>query len=162
SRLWPAWPESSAESTVAPLKASTGAASGHVTWCRPCRSRSCHSQTSVRSASVVSDSVMENPSPSTKAISRTRRAAVTSVRVPLDDDPCHGERDDLEIERERPPLDVLEVVLDALLERRVAAQPVDLRPPRDARLHLVAEHVAGHGLAEPLDEDRTLRARTHN
>ena len=40
---------------------------------------------------------------------------------------------DLEVERHRPVLDVVEVVLDALLERRVAAPAVDLRPAGDAR-----------------------------
>ncbi len=42
----------------------------------------------------------------------------------------HGEPHDLEIERQRPVLDVVEVELDALLERRVAAPAVDLRPAR--------------------------------
>ena len=40
---------------------------------------------------------------------------------------------DLQVERHRPVLDVVEVVLDALLERRVAAPAVDLRPAGDAR-----------------------------
>ena len=39
----------------------------------------------------------------------------------------------LDVERQRPVADVVEVVLDAPLERRVAAQAVHLRPAGDAR-----------------------------
>src|SRR5437868_15025792 len=49
--------------------------------------------------------------------------------------------DDLEVEADRPVLDVIEVVLDALLERRVAAPAVHLRPAGHAGLHLVPQHV---------------------
>src|SRR5437660_1795061 len=61
---------------------------------------------------------------------------------------------DLEIERDRPVLDVVEVVLDAFLERRVAAPAVDLRPAGDAGLDLVAEHVLRDAVLELLDEIR--------
>src|SRR5215470_9210543 len=98
----------------------------------------------------------------TNAPTSPRRSAITSIRVPVEEDADDGEPDDLEIEPEGPALDVLDVVLDALLERGVAAQAVDLGPTGDPRLHLVAEHVAGHGLAEPLDEDRPLRTRPHH
>ena len=53
---------------------------------------------------------------------------------------------------QRPVLDVLEVVLDALLERGVAAQAVDLRPAGDARLDHVAVHVVRDALPELLHE----------
>src|SRR5436305_11460658 len=66
---------------------------------------------------------------------------------------------DLEIERDRPVLDVIEVVLDALLERRVAAPAVDLRPSSDAGLDLVAQHVLRDAVLELLDEERPLRTR---
>src|SRR5918995_7019793 len=41
---------------------------------------------------------------------------------------------DLDVERDRPVLDVIQVVFDALLERRVAPPAVDLRPAGDAGL----------------------------
>ena len=44
-----------------------------------------------------------------------------------------GEQDDLQVEPERPVLDVVVVPLDAVGERRLAAQAVDLRPAGDAR-----------------------------
>ena len=60
---------------------------------------------------------------------------------------------------DRPVLDVVEVVLDALLERRVAAPAVDLRPAGDAGLHLVAQHVLRDPVLELLDEERPLGPR---
>src|SRR5512139_3031860 len=70
-----------------------------------------------------------------------------------------GHEEDLEVEGERPVLDVEDVVLDALLDRGVAAPAVDLRPAGEAALDLVAQHVARDALAELVDEDRPLRAR---
>src|SRR6186713_3058153 len=66
---------------------------------------------------------------------------------------------DLEIERDRPVLDVVEVVLDALLERGVAAPAVDLRPAGDAGLDLVAQHVLRDAVLELLDEEGALGPR---
>src|SRR3954470_23566113 len=62
--------------------------------------------------------------------------------------PHEREPHDLEVEADRPVLDVVEVVFDALLERRIAAPPVDLRPPGDAGLHLVPEHVLRDAVPE--------------
>src|SRR3954463_8602940 len=67
-----------------------------------------------------------------------------------------GQPDDLEIEPDRPVLDVVEVVLDALVERRVAAPAVHLRPAGHAGLHLVPQHVLRDAVLELLDEVRTL------
>src|SRR5207245_8062221 len=64
-----------------------------------------------------------------------------------------------QVEAQGPALDVVEVVLDALLDRRAAAPAVDLRPSGDAGLHLVAQHVAGDAPPELLDERRSLGAR---
>src|SRR5689334_12256426 len=66
---------------------------------------------------------------------------------------------DLQVEGDRPVLDVIEVVLDPLLDRGVAAPAVDLGPAGEAGLHLVAEHVLRHPLLELLDEERPLGAR---
>src|SRR5215831_16603826 len=62
----------------------------------------------------------------------------------------------LQIEPETPALDVVEIVLDPLLDRRVPSPAVDLRPTRDPRLDLVPEHVAGHPASELLEEARPL------
>src|SRR5258708_3484332 len=75
--------------------------------------------------------------------------------VPVE--PAHErEPHDLQVERDRPVLDVIQVVLDALLERGVAAPAVHLRPARDSGLHLVAQHVLRDAVFELLDEVRAL------
>ena len=55
-------------------------------------------------------------------------------------------QDDVEVEQDRPVLDVEQVVLDAALDLLfgvgLAAPAVDLRPAGDARLHAVAREVA--------------------
>src|SRR3954454_19079410 len=71
----------------------------------------------------------------------------------------HRQPHDFEIEADRPVLDVIEVVLDPLLDRGVAAPPVDLRPAGDAGLDLVPEHVLGNLVLELGDEQRALRPR---
>src|SRR2546425_7484921 len=91
-----------------------------------------------------------------------RQPGRRSVRVTVDAEPVPERLDEnLQIEAQAPALDVIEVALDPFLDRRVPPPPVDLGPPRDARLHLVAKHVAGHPASELLDEARALRARTH-
>src|SRR3954447_10332312 len=67
-----------------------------------------------------------------------------------------GQPHDFQVERDRPVLDVVQVVLDPLLERRVAAPAVDLRPAGDPRLHLVPQHVLRDPVLELLEEIRTL------
>src|SRR4051812_35901847 len=59
------------------------------------------------------------------------------VKEPFDQCEPH----DLQVEADRPVLDVVEVVLDSLVERRVSAPPVDLRPARESGFDLVAKHV---------------------
>src|SRR6266508_5268357 len=142
-RLGPGCPETSADRSVTAAKAPTGPASGHAVPRRYSRSRSRQPQRSTSRASEVSDSVMEKPSPTTKAPSRPRRRVVTSIRVPLEEDPGHGERDNLEVQPERPALDALEVVLDALLERGVAPEPRRRHVRADepaARRHILTAH----------------------
>src|SRR5262245_12855962 len=74
-------------------------------------------------------------------VTSTLGIARTSVGVLLSEAAEEREDEDLDVEQERPVLDVVEVVLDALLDRRVAAPAVDLRPAGDAALHAVAQHV---------------------
>src|SRR5581483_938510 len=78
-----------------------------------------------------------------------------SVEEPLDEREPH----DLEVEPDRPVLDVIQVVLDPLLEGRIAAPAVHLGPPGEAGLHFVPEHVLRNFVLELLDEVRPLRTR---
>src|SRR5690242_15523891 len=89
------------------------------------------------------------PVMTTRAMVRTGSVGVL-VEEALHDRQPH----DLQVERDRPVLDVVEVVLDALLDRGVAAPAVDLRPAGQAGLDLVAQHVLRHPLLELLDEER--------
>src|SRR5262249_37118943 len=66
---------------------------------------------------------------------------------------------DFQVEAHRPVLDVIQVVLDALLDRGVAAPAVDLRPAGDPGLHLVPQHVLRDLVLELRDEQRPLGAR---
>ncbi|EAU61758.1 hypothetical protein STIAU_7234 [Stigmatella aurantiaca DW4/3-1] len=84
-----------------------------------------------------------------------------SVRV-LGQETAQGRaHQNLKIHQQRPVLDVVQIVLDPLLDGRLPAQPVDLRPTRNARLHLVSQVVAGNLPLELLDEDRALGTRPH-
>src|ERR1700676_1163816 len=85
-----------------------------------------------------------------------------SVCVFVEEAPDEREPHDLQVESDRPVLDVVQVVLDPLLERRVPAPAVDLRPSGQSRLHLVAKHVLRDPVLELLDEVRPLRPRTHD
>src|SRR6202795_2728215 len=88
-----------------------------------------------------------------------RAITVTSVRVPVGQAVPQGHPQDLDVERKRPVLDVVEVVLDAFGEAGVAAPAVDLGPARDSRAHAVAQHVLGELVLELAHELRQLRAR---
>src|SRR5438128_1960017 len=83
-------------------------------------------------------------------------AAAGAIGVPRADPEHQGMHEDLQVEADRPPRGVVGVVLDALLDRRVAAPAVDLRPAGDAGLDLVAQHVARHAAPEVLHEARPL------
>src|SRR3954467_3161494 len=69
------------------------------------------------------------------------------------------EAHDLDVERDRPVLDVIQIVLDPLFQRRVAAPAVDLCPARDPGFHLVTKHVLRDAMLELLDEVWTFRTR---
>src|SRR6202022_1490593 len=151
-------PEASAETSVTALNASTGCQRGQGAAARARGSRRRQSQRRVSRTRAVSDRVMDKPRPRTNAPKAPRRSTVKSVGVAIEEHANHGQHDDLKVAPERPALDVLDVVLDALLQRGVPPQPVHLRPPRDAGLDLVAKHVAGNGPPEALHEDRSLRS----
>src|SRR4051794_26661224 len=74
----------------------------------------------------------------------------------------YGERDDAQVEPQRPVFNVVEIIPDSLLQVRVAPQIIDLRPSGDARLDKVLLHVAGDLLAESADEFGPLRSWPHD
>src|SRR5688572_21969736 len=80
------------------------------------------------------------------------RARGISVRVLLAEAAQQREDQDLDVEQQRPVLDVVEVVLDPLLERGVAAPAVHLCPAGDAALDPVPDHVLRDLLLELLHE----------
>src|SRR5687767_8636318 len=70
------------------------------------------------------------------------------------------QQDDLEVEPGRPVLDVVVVPLDAVGQRRLATEAVDLGPARDAGLDAVAVLVPVDLALETLDVADSLGART--
>src|SRR6187401_3871390 len=70
-------------------------------------------------------------------------APVTTMRAivfrsgALEQTPDEGQPHDLQVERHRPVLDVIEVVLNSLLQRRVPTPAIDLRPSGDPGFDLV-------------------------
>src|ERR1044072_250656 len=70
-------------------------------------------------------------------------------------------QDDLHVEQQRPVLDVVVVPLDAVLERRLAAQALHLRPAGEAGLDAVAVAVAVDVLLDRAHESRALGTRAH-
>src|SRR3712207_1548857 len=87
--------------------------------------------------------------------------SITSGRTLLGrlEDGRDGEQQDLQVEPERPVLDVVVVPLDPVRQRGLAAQAVDLGPAGDPRAHAVAVVVAAHAPLEQLDELGALRPR---
>src|ERR687893_1569550 len=79
--------------------------------------------------------------------------SITSARTLLGrlEDGCHGEQQDLQVEPERPVLDVVVVPLDPVGQRRLAAQAVHLGPAGDPGPDAVAVLVAAHAALEELD-----------
>src|SRR4051794_13711692 len=102
--------EASAERTVAAQNATTGASNGQHCARRTSGSRSRQSHRRASAARADCARVIDSPSPTAKPANTARRSASTSVGVPLEDDARDRQADDLEVEPERPVLDVLEVV----------------------------------------------------
>ena len=57
-----------------------------------------------------------------------------------------GEDYNLHIKRERPISNVIKVIINTLFNGSIAPQPIDLRPARYSRLHLVPHVVARNSL----------------
>src|SRR2546425_9177116 len=72
------------------------------------------------------------------------RVSIASLRAGVTKHPEQREHENAEVEPEGPIPDVEQVVLDTLIERRIAAKAVNLCPARDPGLDVVSEHVAGY------------------
>src|SRR5258707_6243829 len=66
---------------------------------------------------------------------------------------------DLQVQQQRPVLDVVEIVLNSLSNVGATTQAVDLRPSGHSRFDHVAELIARDPAPELSDEDRPFRAR---
>src|SRR5687767_10090536 len=66
--------------------------------------------------------------PNPKSEIRNQKSQILVGDSTLEDAADEREPHDLQVERDRPVLNVIEVVLDPLLERGVAPPAVDLRP----------------------------------
>ena len=68
-----------------------------------------------------------------------RMNAQDGAAVRVEDAAAHDrEQQDAQVEPQRPVLDLVQVVADALLEGRVAAQAIDLRPTGNSGAHFLA------------------------
>src|SRR6266852_3493024 len=84
-----------------------------------------------------------------------------SVRVALEEYPNAREQQDLEVQRQRPVLDVVDVIEGAVADRCRATQIVDLGPASEARADPLPFQVTGDVEAVLLVEEGRLRARAH-
>ena len=77
----------------------------------------------------------------------------------IDHRPREGFKQNLQVQKRTPVVDVPDVELDPLLDAGVAAVAVHLRPTGDAGLHLMLHHVERDLFAELLNKVRKLRPR---
>src|SRR5688572_14311875 len=83
----------------------------------------------------------ERCEPMNPAAPVTSALGIRLVCVLLAEAAEQGEDEDLHGQEQRPVLDVVQVVFDPLLQRRVAAPAVHLRPAGNAALDAVPDHV---------------------
>ena len=84
------------------------------------------------------------------------------VRIPGDEAGKYGHNNDLEIQREVPVLQVVEVIFDTFLDRRISSPPVDLGPARDPHFQGVTIVITGDFVQEFVDKVRALGPRADN
>ena len=75
----------------------------------------------------------------------------------MEEDPTHGEQQDLDVERKGPILDVIDVVDRSVGDRGAAPKIIHLCPTRHARANLVSFQVAGNFGTESLHKEEALR-----
>src|ERR1043166_1420295 len=91
--------------------------------------------------------------------SRDIKLQLAGFFVAESDQECESEN--LHIAPQRPVFYVVQIVLDAPLERGVSTPAVHLRPTRHPRLYLVSKHIFGNRFTKLFDQRRPLWARTH-
>src|SRR5262245_61853847 len=69
--------------------------------------------------------------------------------------------ENFDVQEQGPVLDIIQIMLKALLQRRIPAPTVDLSPARHTGLDAMPQHVARNALTKPLDQDRSLRTWSH-
>src|SRR5438067_1811856 len=93
-------------------------------------------------------------------------AAMPSVCAAVPEHEPDGLHNDLQIKAQGPVAKITEIVFDSLSHffngLGLAAQTVDLRPPGDSRLHLVAHHVTVDQLSIHLVVRNSVGTRTHD
>src|SRR4029450_695537 len=104
-------------------------------------------------------SVSQRCDPMKPAAPVTTMRAMVSGSGALEETPDEGQPHDLQVECHRPVLDVVEVVLNTLLQRRVPTPAIDLRPAGDPGLDLVPQHVLRNPVLELLGEEGALGTR---
>src|SRR5689334_15946058 len=72
---------------------------------------------------------------------------------------CGGFDDDLDIEPQRPILDIIEIVAGAFLDAGIAAHPIGLCPAGNTSLLLMTVDIARDALTKTLDPHWLLGAR---
>src|SRR5688572_16337403 len=116
--------------------------------------------TTVQSRLSSSSARCDPMKPAAPVMTIRRLVDMCSCGLPREDAAEERHPHDLEVERHRPVLDVIEIEFNALFERGIAAPAVDLRPSRDAGLHLMPQHILREPVLELIDEERALGPRT--
>ena len=70
-----------------------------------------------------------------------------------------GEEQNLQVKPDAPVLDIIDIISNALRDRGVSPQTVDLRPSGYAGAYEMLEHVAGHLLLEAFDKEGDFGSR---
>src|SRR3990172_6382501 len=84
------------------------------------------------------------------------------VSISVSENRNYGAQHDAKIQPQAPVLHIPQVVSGPLGYIHIPPEPMDLGPPGKAALYLVALQVAGHLLAELLDEVGPLRPGSHH
>src|SRR5215207_8815748 len=114
---------------------------------------------STEGARSIFDAAVRRFRPRATASGRLRATSHPLLDVVAPQQSRDRHQDDLQVEPQRPVLDVVVVPLDAVVERRLPAQSLHLRPPGQAGLDAVAVAVAVDVLLEGANEVRALGTR---
>lgn len=84
-----------------------------------------------------------------------------SIGVFAQEPPENSEKNDPQVQPNRPVLDVEQVAFDPFFKAGVAPPAMDLGPSRDPRLDLVAQHVAGNLAAKLINKNGAFWSWAH-